>query len=87
MPKIHIQSSGTSLSSLQDMDILFEKKTTPQSRSEHNGGLADRLLARSSEEQARRLEESRTRAEVISRQMEQTLELADIKAAMERLLQ
>lgn len=70
----------------EDVDLLFEKKTTPQSRSEHNGGLADRLLARSSEEQARRLEESRTRAEVISRQMEQTLELEDIKAAMERLL-
>jgi len=69
------------------LDILFEKNTTPQSRSEHNGGLADRLLKRSSKEQARRLDQLRARAAVISPQMEQTLELVDIMDAMPRLLQ
>lgn len=71
----------------EDLDILFEKNTTPQSRSEHNGGLADRLLKRSSKEQARRLDQLRARAAVISPQMEQTLELVDIMDAMPRLLQ
>eukprot|EP00435_Cladocopium_sp_Y103_P059360 s730_g21.t1 len=71
----------------EDLAILFEQHTTPQSRSEHNGGLADRLLARSSEEQALRLDQLRSRAAVISRQMEQTMELVDIMDAMPRLLQ
>lgn len=71
----------------EDLDILFEKNTTPQSQSEHNGGLADRLLKRSSEEHARRLDQLRARAALISPQMERTLELVDIMDAMPRLLQ